>query len=181
MEVINTFGSALKALRKSQGITQEELAKKLEIAKANISRYESGKQKPEFKHLVKIATHLNVGISTLLGEPSGTDALPQAQAFLAQMEKNAKNREKIKLTIPQLLDCLSEYLHELPRNSRKELSPLMAAYVLAPDSAELKTDLIFGLAGTPPTETSDFAGTPPSNTTNAPESTSVKKSEVLEQ
>jgi transcriptional regulator with XRE-family HTH domain len=180
MEAKNTFGEALKALRKSQGFTQEDLAQKLQIAKANISRYESGKQKPEFKHLVSIAAHLNVAPSTLLGEPSGIAALPQAQAFLAQMARNAKNKSKVKPTIPQLLEFLADYLHELPRSELKEVSPLMAAFVLAPDSAELKADLSLALAGPPPTETSDFAGLPPRGAIKRRTPATTKNSESVE-
>ena len=42
------FSQRLRELRKERGLTQEELAKELELAKSSISMYENGKRKPSF-------------------------------------------------------------------------------------------------------------------------------------
>jgi len=60
------FGSALKEIRKRNGVTQEQLAAHLGVSKGNISRYESGKQLPELKRIEQIATRLGVEASMLM-------------------------------------------------------------------------------------------------------------------
>jgi transcriptional regulator with XRE-family HTH domain len=60
------FGSALKEIRKRNGVTQEQLAAHLNVSKGNISRYESGKQLPELKRIEQMAARLGVEASMLM-------------------------------------------------------------------------------------------------------------------
>ena len=46
--------------RKSQGITQEELAKRTGVSRPNISRFESGTYNPSLEMMVKIAAALGM-------------------------------------------------------------------------------------------------------------------------
>ena len=61
------FSQRLRELRKERGLTQEELAKKLELAKSSISMYENGKRKPSFEVLEMFADFFNVNLDTLYG------------------------------------------------------------------------------------------------------------------
>lgn len=61
------FGSKLKAVRKSKGMTQLELAKRLNIAKGSISAYEQGVTYPSVDVLIKICGILDVSSDYLLG------------------------------------------------------------------------------------------------------------------
>jgi transcriptional regulator with XRE-family HTH domain len=61
-----TFGERLKACRKSKGLTQLQLGKKLSLAESTISLYESGKRSPEKDILVAIANFFNVSLDDLL-------------------------------------------------------------------------------------------------------------------
>lgn len=61
------FGSKLKAVRKSKGMTQLELAKRLNIAKGSISAYEQGVTYPSVDVLIKICDILDVSSDYLLG------------------------------------------------------------------------------------------------------------------
>ena len=155
----NTFGTRLRKLRKEAGVTQESLAKHLGIAKANISRYESGKQKPEFKHLSEIAAHLQVNVADLFTEPMGILNTPQAHGFINGLVRDSKM--EIRPTIPATLSHLSELIQALPPSEIESVSRLMMAFVFAPDSVHLRENLIVTLAGKVPTETTDFAGLPP--------------------
>lgn len=49
------FGIKLKALRKSQKLTQQQLADRIGVAKSVVSYYESGDRYPSYDVLVKIA------------------------------------------------------------------------------------------------------------------------------
>ncbi|MDT2867519.1 helix-turn-helix domain-containing protein [Lactococcus lactis] len=61
------FGSRLKALRKSAGMTQVELANKLQLASGTISAYEQGLKYPSIEVLIKICDILNTSSDYLLG------------------------------------------------------------------------------------------------------------------
>ena len=57
----------LKALRKQKGLTQEELAIRLNVVRQTVSKWESGRSVPDADILMKIADVLDVSISDLLG------------------------------------------------------------------------------------------------------------------
>ena len=52
----------IKALRKTRGMTQEQLAEKLGVQRATISNYEIGRRSPHIKELEKIADALGVSL-----------------------------------------------------------------------------------------------------------------------
>ncbi len=60
------FDEKLQSLRKSNGITQEELAEKLEVTRQTISKWECGESTPDFRNLVKISEIFKVSIDFLL-------------------------------------------------------------------------------------------------------------------
>lgn len=61
------FGSRLKASRKSAGITQAQLANKLQLASGTISAYEQGLKYPSIEVLIKICDILSTSSDYLLG------------------------------------------------------------------------------------------------------------------
>lgn len=64
---MNSFGKNLKELRKENNLWQSDLAKKLSVTDATISRWELGKQEPDFDMLIKVAKYFNVSTDYLLG------------------------------------------------------------------------------------------------------------------
>ena len=71
-----TFSEKLKALRKEQKITQEQLAKILGVERSSVGKYETGTL-PSMEILTRIATYFDVSTDYLLGrdeikkEPDG--------------------------------------------------------------------------------------------------------------
>lgn len=61
-----TIGENLKRIRKEKGITQEQLAKMLDLSVMSIRRFESGAVEPKLKMINKIAEALGVKSSDLL-------------------------------------------------------------------------------------------------------------------
>ena len=63
------FGSKLRDLRKREGLSQEELAKKLGVSKSTIGMYEQGqRKKPQSDEVLKkIADFFNVTLDYLMG------------------------------------------------------------------------------------------------------------------
>lgn len=61
------FGERLKDLRKSNGLTQQQLADRLGVAKSVVSYYESGDRFPSYDVLIKIAQRFHVTTDYMLG------------------------------------------------------------------------------------------------------------------
>lgn len=58
----------IKAIRKSKGLSQEELAIKLNVVRQTISKWEQGLSVPDSEMLIFISEALETPVSTLLGE-----------------------------------------------------------------------------------------------------------------
>lgn len=58
----------IKVIRKSKGLSQEELAIKLNIVRQTISKWEKGLSVPDSDMLISISEVLETPVSTLLGE-----------------------------------------------------------------------------------------------------------------
>lgn len=77
------FNDVLKKLRKSENLTQRQLAEKLGFSFSSIGMYESGKREPSFEVLEAIADYFNVNIDYLLDRenknniPFGFQPLPK--------------------------------------------------------------------------------------------------------
>ena len=58
----------IKAIRKSKGLSQEELAVKLNVVRQTISKWEQGLSVPDSDMLIFMSEELETPVSTLLGE-----------------------------------------------------------------------------------------------------------------
>lgn len=58
----------IKALRKSKGLSQEELAIKLNVVRQTISKWENGLSVPDSDMLISLSEVFEVPVGTLLGE-----------------------------------------------------------------------------------------------------------------
>ena len=58
----------IKAVRKSKGLSQEELAVKLNVVRQTISKWEQGLSVPDADMLISISEELETPVSALLGE-----------------------------------------------------------------------------------------------------------------
>ncbi len=58
----------IKALRKSKGLSQQELAIKLNVVRQTISKWEQGLSVPDSDLLIALSEALETPVSTLLGE-----------------------------------------------------------------------------------------------------------------
>ena len=58
----------IKTIRKSKGISQEELAVKLNVVRQTISKWEQGLSVPDSDMLISLSEALETPVSTLLGE-----------------------------------------------------------------------------------------------------------------
>ncbi len=58
----------IKAIRKSKGLSQQELAVKLNIVRQTVSKWEQGLSVPDADLLISLSEALETPVSTLLGE-----------------------------------------------------------------------------------------------------------------
>ncbi|MBQ1393077.1 MAG: helix-turn-helix transcriptional regulator [Lachnospiraceae bacterium] len=59
----------IKKIRKSKGLSQEELAIKLNVVRQTVSKWENGLSVPDSNMLIMLADELDVTVNELLGEP----------------------------------------------------------------------------------------------------------------
>ncbi len=88
----------IKYFRKSKGITQEEMAVKLNVVRQTVSKWENGLSVPDADVLIQIAELLDVPVSKLLGidETVGVDIdLSEELARLNEELAQKNQREKL--------------------------------------------------------------------------------------
>ena len=59
----------IKRIRESKGLSQEELAIKLNVVRQTVSKWENGLSVPDSSMLIMLADELDTTVSELLGEP----------------------------------------------------------------------------------------------------------------
>ena len=74
----------IKAIRKSKGLSQQELAVKLNVVRQTVSKWEQGLSVPDSELLISLSKALETPVSTLLGE---TVVQPESDAVKAISEK----------------------------------------------------------------------------------------------
>ncbi len=99
------FNEKLQELRKSKGLTQEELAEKLYVSRTAVSKWESGRGYPNIESLKEISKFFSVSIDELL---SGEKLL-----FIAEKE-NKTNKKNIYDLLFSIIDLFYVLLIVLP-------------------------------------------------------------------
>lgn len=94
----------LKTIRKSKGLSQQELAVKLNVVRQTISKWEQGLSVPDSEMLISISEVLETPVSTLLGE---NVVVPEADTLKAISEK----LEVINLQMAQKKNMRRKIIH----------------------------------------------------------------------
>lgn len=126
VEVINvTMGERIKAARKRAGLTQEQLAKKCEIATITIGQYERNKREPNIDTIFNLSEKLGVSVSYLLGvvdldgfiSPDGF-ADPEDYEFIRMLGFDSP--EKLATLVPGARQSTLEHRREIEKMMGKE-------------------------------------------------------------
>ncbi len=99
------FNEKLQELRKSKGLTQEELAEKLYVSRTAVSKWESGRGYPNIDSLKEISAFFSVSIDELLSS--------EKLLFIAEKE-NKSNIKNICELLFSVVDLFSVLLIILP-------------------------------------------------------------------
>ena len=76
----------IKAIRKSKGLSQQELAVKLNVVRQTVSKWENGLSVPDSDILISISEVLETPVSTLLGENVIEPEADDLKAISAKLE-----------------------------------------------------------------------------------------------
>ncbi len=76
----------IKLIRKSRGLSQEELAMKLNVVRQTISKWEKGLSVPDSEMLVSISEVFETPVSTLLGENVSESKVDDLKAISEKLE-----------------------------------------------------------------------------------------------
>ena len=90
----------LKAIRKAKGLSQEELAVKVNVVRQTISKWEQGLSVPDSDLLIALSEALETPVSTLLGEP-----VTEAESKPDDLKAIAEKLEVINLQLAQRKKC----------------------------------------------------------------------------
>ncbi|MCI8961611.1 MAG: helix-turn-helix transcriptional regulator [Clostridia bacterium] len=76
----------IKTIRKSKGLSQEELGIKLNVVRQTISKWEQGLSVPDSEMLISISEALETPVSTLLGENISESKVNDLKAISEKLE-----------------------------------------------------------------------------------------------
>lgn len=88
------FGERLLSLLQKQGMTQKQLADRLNTTEATLSRYVNGDREPKADMLANIATALNTTSDYMLGIERSDYDFPKLERLLARGASKMTNQEK---------------------------------------------------------------------------------------
>ena len=76
----------IKTIRKSKGLSQEELAIKLNVVRQTISKWETGLSVPDSDMLISLSEAIETPVSTLLGETVMESKVDDLKAISEKLE-----------------------------------------------------------------------------------------------
>ena len=104
----------IKNYRKAKGLSQEELATKLNVVRQTVSKWEKGLSVPDSEMLILLAEVFEVPVAELLGETVSQEDAPTLQSLAAKLEllneqfaKKAERSRKVWKTVFIVIGCIS--------------------------------------------------------------------------
>ena len=76
----------IKAIRKSRGLSQQELAVKINVVRQTVSKWEQGLSVPDSDLLIALSEALETPVSTLLGETVTESKADEVKALSEKLE-----------------------------------------------------------------------------------------------
>lgn len=89
------IGNFLKKLRNEKGLTQEQLAEKLNTSSRAVSRWETGRNMPDLDMLIAVSAFYGVDIKEVIdGEKKDAAILPPEKEINTKIADYSREREK---------------------------------------------------------------------------------------
>ncbi|MCX7705301.1 MAG: helix-turn-helix transcriptional regulator [bacterium] len=107
MDIYKTIGQSIRKIRKSLGLTQEELSVKTGINPSFLSHIERGTKKASIETIYKIANALEVPVQKIFSESQVSSIKKKNYSFSRKIEMLVKDKDeeyrKILLKVARLL------------------------------------------------------------------------------
>lgn len=122
-----TFGQRFQRLRKDAGLTQEDVATKLNITAQAVSKWENDVSAPDISVLVEISDILGVTLNELLGKGAETSLVPEQQRkdinnMFFRIKVLSKDGDKVNVNLPlALAKIFVESGADLPQINGKDV------------------------------------------------------------
>ena len=122
-----TFGQRFQRLRKNAGLTQEDVATKLNITAQAISKWENDVSAPDISVLAELSDILSVSIDELLGKTPTTTLVPQEQRkdidkMFLKVNILSKDGDKVIVNLPlALVKLFLDGGNDLPQINGKDV------------------------------------------------------------
>lgn len=94
--LMRQIGNRIKEMRERKGLSQEDLAKKLEISRVTVSQIENGKRKICTEELIALARTFNVSTDILLNLEKDIEVILEKST-----EKTPEVKGHIRISVPQ--------------------------------------------------------------------------------
>ena len=103
----------IKKLRTARGLSQEELAIKINVVRQTVSKWEKGLSVPDSQMLIKLAEELDTSVSVLLGE-SSEEEITELEAQMADPDlySDAKRAAEVQKAYQQAQSDLARLYEE---------------------------------------------------------------------
>lgn len=107
------IGNKLNQLRKLSGMTQEQLAEKINVSRQTISKWEADNTSPDLESIVKISRIFHVSLDDLLGEAEASVTNRNEEQITLEdlMKINLHNRKMMLLFIGGLIFVMVSVLN----------------------------------------------------------------------
>lgn len=122
-----SFGQRFQRLRKNAGLTQEDVATKLNITAQAISKWENDISAPDISVLTELSDILNVSLDELLGREPAVKVLPVEQRkdidrMFFKVDVKSSDGDKVKVNLPlALVKVFVESGVEMPQVNGKDV------------------------------------------------------------
>lgn len=93
-----TFAEQFKAIRKQRGITQEQLARELNVSRPTISHWENGRVVPDVDTIKHLSQVLDYNFLAVEGMPEETQPAPEAEEIPAQIREEPAQETAVQQT-----------------------------------------------------------------------------------
>lgn len=83
------LGAEIQRRRKQLGLTQEELAQRMDVSRQSVTKWETGQSAPDLDRLVQLGEVLSISLDELLKGPSDNADAPQIENDCESIARDA--------------------------------------------------------------------------------------------
>ena len=103
-----TMGDRIKEIRKKNGLTQEQLAEKLDISVEYVSQIERGMKIPSMQIFIKLVEVLDISADYLLRDTVSTHGMYGDKQIASKLERLTP---KQRVALEAIIDTYIEYIN----------------------------------------------------------------------